>query len=203
MATWLTHLRVSERLIDKIKISDNSLFFAGSIAPDTDISPDISHWCVNGDKTTCDVGNFYCKYITNHATSSDLDFYLGYYVHLLTDVLWHKQKIKPLKLYDKATIIKVKESWKSVDYNFLSTQKEFYPIIAMRDIAKYEKQWFDYYSVSQIKDLVEYIISFCKDNSNENSNADMSVKHEIEQFIEEAAIYIYQILREAQILKRP
>ena len=63
MATWLTHLRVSERLIHQIKISDNSLFFAGSIAPDTDISPDSSHWCVNGDKRTCDVRGFYCKYI--------------------------------------------------------------------------------------------------------------------------------------------
>jgi hypothetical protein len=115
MATWLTHLRVSERLINKIKISDNSLFFAGSIAPDTDILPDTSHWCVHRDKTTCDVSNFYYKYVSNYATSSDFDFYLGYYVHLLTDVMWHKQKIAPLKVLDKAIIKNAKESWKSVD----------------------------------------------------------------------------------------
>ena len=77
MATWLTHLRVSMKLITKIKISDHSLFIAGSIAPDTNISPDISHWCVNGDKTTCDVSGFYCKYISNDSASSDFDFYLG------------------------------------------------------------------------------------------------------------------------------
>ena len=63
MATWLTHLRISERLIDKINISDHSLFFAGSIAPDTDISPAISHWCIGSDKETCDVRDFYSKYI--------------------------------------------------------------------------------------------------------------------------------------------
>jgi hypothetical protein len=196
MATWLTHLRVSERLIDKIKVSDNSLFFAGSIAPDTDILPDISHWCNNGDKTTCDVSSFYCKYISNHATSGDFDFYLGYYVHLLTDVMWQKQKITSLKMLDKDTIRNVKESWRSVDYSFLSNQKEYYPIIAMRDTTKYEKQWFDYYTLSQVKELVEYITNSCKVCSDEIPYADMNVKHEIEQFIDEVSIYIYQILKE-------
>lgn len=199
MATWLTHLRVSERLIGKVEISDNSLFFAGCIAPDTDISPDVSHWCTNGDKTTCDVDGFYKRYISNCSTSSDFDFFLGYYVHLLTDVMWHKQKIKPLSNCDNTTIKKVKESWRSVDYNFLSIQKEFYPIVAMRDTAKYKKLWFDYYSMNQIKDLVEYVISSCKDNHNKNLYIDMNAKNEIEQFIEEASIHIYQILKEVKL----
>jgi len=43
MATWLTHLRVAERVADQINISDRSLFFAGSIAPDSDMLSDISH----------------------------------------------------------------------------------------------------------------------------------------------------------------
>jgi hypothetical protein len=129
-------------------------------------------------------------------TSSDFDFYLGYYVHLLTDVMWHKQKIEPIKIFDKAIIKNIKESWKSVDYNFLSNQKEFYPIIAMRDTAKYEKQWFDYYTLSQVKELVEYITNSCKVCSDEIPYADMNVKHEIEQFIDEVSIYIYQILKE-------
>lgn len=196
MATWLTHLRVSEKLINRIKISDKSLFFAGSIAPDTVIMPDISHWCVNGDKTTCDVSGFYYKYISNYAASSDFDFYLGYYVHLLTDVMWHKQKIEPLKVFDKEVINGVKESWKSIDYYFLSIQNEFYPFIAMEDTTRYEKQWFDYYTKNQIKELVEHIISSYKVNSDEKIYVDMNVNHEIEQFIEEASNHIYQILRE-------
>lgn len=36
MATWLTHLRVAERVADQINISDRGLFFAGSIAPDSE-----------------------------------------------------------------------------------------------------------------------------------------------------------------------
>lgn len=197
MATWLTHLRVSERLIDKIKISDHSLFFAGSIAPDTNISPDVSHWCVNGDKATCDVNRFYYKHIFNYTTSSDVDFYIGYYVHLLTDVMWQKQKIKQIKMLDKETIMNIKESWRSVDYNFLLNQKQFYPINAMKDTEKYQKQWFDYYTIGQIKELVERITNSSKVNSDEDIFVDINVKLEIEQFIEEAYIHIYKILREA------
>jgi hypothetical protein len=199
MATWLTHLRVSERLINRIKISDNSLFFAGSIAPDSGISPDISHWCVNGDKSTCDVNGFFCKYLSSRTSSRDFDFYLGYYVHLLTDVMWQKQKIPSLKMLDKDSIRNVKESWRSVDYNFLSNQKEFYPIIAMRDTAKYEKQWFDYYTVTQIKEMVEYITNSCKVNNDENSYVDMNVKQEIEQFIEEASVHIIELMGEYEL----
>ena len=197
MATWLTHLRISERLIDKINISDHSLFFAGSIAPDTDISPAISHWCIGSDKETCDVRDFYSKYILKNITSSEFNFYLGYYVHLLTDVLWYKQKIKPLKTISKLVIENIKESWKSIDYSFILNQKEFYPIITMKDTVKYEKKWFDYYTMNQVKDLVEYITSSYKANSDETSHVDMNVKQEIEKFIEEASIDIYQKLKKA------
>ena len=85
MATWLTHLRVAERVADQINISDRSLFFAGSIAPDSDTIPDISHWCTNADKTTCDAQGFYIKYIPDSLHTEDKDFYWGYYIHLLTD----------------------------------------------------------------------------------------------------------------------
>lgn len=191
MATWLTHLRVADRLYDKIKINDSSLFFAGSIAPDCNISPDITHWCINGDKTTCDVYNFFCKYILNFANSIDFDFYLGYYIHLLTDILWHKQKIEPLKRCNKNLIKKVKESWKSIDYNFLSDQNNYRPLIAISETVKYEKKWFDYFSINQIKELCEYIISSCNNITYEESCVDIVVKNEIEQFIEEASGIIF------------
>lgn len=53
MATWMTHLRVADRLYNRLKISDDALYFTGCIAPDANEPPDKTHWCVNGDKTTC------------------------------------------------------------------------------------------------------------------------------------------------------
>ena len=65
----------------------------------------------------------------------------------------------------------------------------------MGDSAKYKKQWFDYYSFNQVKELVEYITNLCRVNGDENPYVDSNVKHEIEQFIDEASIHIYEILR--------
>jgi hypothetical protein len=119
MATWLTHLRVAERVSDPINISDKSSFFAGSIAPDSDTLSDISHWCANGDKTTCDAQGFYIKYISDSLHTEDKDFYWGYYIHLLTDILWHEQKIVPLKHESKDTIRVIKQKWRNVDISSL------------------------------------------------------------------------------------
>lgn len=196
MATWLTHLRIADRLFDEIKINDKTLFFAGNIAPDINISPDITHWCINGDKATCDVNSFYHEYIQYNTSSSDFDFYLGYYVHLLTDILWHKQMIEPLKRHDRDFIRNVKENWNSIDYNFLSDEKVFRPIVALSDTVKYEKQWFDYCSAGQIKELYNYIITFRKDNSCKCSCVDITIKQEIELFIEEASNFIFSILKQ-------
>ena len=147
MATWLTHLRIAEKVSAQINISDRSLFFAGSIAPDSDMPSDISHWCVNGDKTTCDVHGFYINCISDSLHVEDKDFYWGYYVHLLTDILWHEQKIMRLKHESKAAIKAIKQKWRTADIGFLSDNRNFKPLIemkyAMEYTSKYDKQRLD------------------------------------------------------------
>ncbi len=128
MATWLTHLRVAEKMSNQINITDRSLFFAGSIAPDTDIPSDISHWCTSADKTTCDAHGFYIKYISHNLQTEDKDFYYGYYIHLLTDILWHKQKITSIKNESKDKIKAIKQKWRNADLSFLADYKEFKPL---------------------------------------------------------------------------
>lgn len=69
-----------------LDIHNYPLFLVGSIAPDNAFSPFLSHWCVNGDKKTCATNRFYDEFIRNSYNKEDVDFYLGYYVHLCTDV---------------------------------------------------------------------------------------------------------------------
>ena len=159
MATWLTHLRVADKIFDRFYFRNRSLFFVGCIAPDTVVPPDISHWCTNGDKTTCDTVRFYSKYLEGRFHTADIDFYIGYYVHLLTDVSWHRQKIAPLKKYDRNVIRDVKSLWKDADYEFLSENRNFRPIMMISKAAGLEKKWFDYYSIDEISKLTKYIIS--------------------------------------------
>ena len=189
MATWLTHLRVAERVSDQIKISDRSLFFAGIIAPDSDTPSDISHWCTNADKTTCDAQGFYLKYISGSLHSGDKDFYWGYYIHLLTDILWHKKKIDPIKHESKDTKRAIKQKWRNVDMSFLADYRDFKPLTEMKYAIectnKYDKCWFDYYTDGQVKKLVGGILSNLNISKVEKQSKDSATEIEVEQFIDE------------------
>jgi hypothetical protein len=204
MATWLTHLRVAERLSDQINITDRSLFFAGSIAPDSDTLSDILHWCTNADKTTCDAQGFYIGYISGslHTEDKNLDFYWGYYIHLLIDILWHRQKIAPLKHENKDTIRAIKQKWRNVDISFLSDNRNFKPLTemkyAMECTGKYDKQWLDYYTAGQIKKLVGGILSNLDITEAAIQSRDAIMETEIEQFINECEEFIALKLKEVR-----
>jgi hypothetical protein len=197
MATCLTHLRVAEKVSDQLNISDRSSYFAGSIAPDTDMLPDISHWCINAFKTTCDAQGFYKKYISSNIHTDDKDFYYGYYIHLLTDNLWHNQKIVPLENESKDMIRAIKQKWRNVDVNFLADNEDFKPLMemeyAMKYTSKYDKPWLDYYKDGQVKKLVESVIGNLSILKIENRSRDSATESEIEQFINECIKYIGQM----------
>ena len=200
MATWLTHLRVAERVSGKINISDRSLFFAGSVAPDSDLLPDTSHWCNNANKATCDAQSFYSKHISDNLHTEDKDFYLGYYIHLLTDILWHKQKNMPLKHESKDSIRAIKQKWRNADVSFLVDCRDFKPLTEMKYTLectdKYDKRWLDYYSAGQVKKLIDTILSNINISEGENLCRDTALETEIEQFIDECLEYIEPKLKE-------
>lgn len=200
MATWLTHLRISERVSDQINISDRSLFFAGSIAPDSDAPSDISHWCANGDKTTCDAQGFYISCISDSPHAEDKDFYWGYYVHLLTDILWHEQKIVPLRHESKDAIKAIKQKWRTADIGFLSDNRIFEPLIKMKyemeHTNKYDKRWLDYYIAGQVKKLVGGILSSLDIAEATIQSKDAVMDREIEQFIDDCSEFVALKLKE-------
>ena len=51
MATWLTHLRVAEKIKERIRDIDLDYFMAGSIAPDSG-KKEITHFCKGTDILT-------------------------------------------------------------------------------------------------------------------------------------------------------
>ena len=181
MATWLTHIRVAELVYNRLCIiKDAPLFFAGSIAPDNGFEADISHWCVNGDKSTCDIKGFYRDYVLNRRSSTELDFYIGYYVHLYTDLVWQKQKILPL-IKQGTDIKSIKQAWQKVDAQFLSENNNYYPMTMLAQANNIEKKWFDYCDVLTVKSLRDDIVQLC--NRQSPVKADIDAQNEIDQFI--------------------
>lgn len=99
MATWVTHLMIADRVLEKVPWLDRRGFCVGNIAPDCNIenedwtqftpSREVTHWMSDDRKTTTDSERFYQEYIENRKqeinTKEEYSFLLGYYAHLITD----------------------------------------------------------------------------------------------------------------------
>lgn len=99
MASWLTHLRVAEKIKQKIPEIDFSYFIIGSIAPDSEEPEDDSI-------SKMDDSVFFDSYLKPEKimtrSDSTRSFLWGYYFHLITDKLWLEDYFRPLSLQYKS-----------------------------------------------------------------------------------------------------
>lgn len=100
MASWTIHLIIADRLMQKLNNIDQEYFVIGSIAPDCGIKagngyiPDseTTHLTHNGNnKSNCDYQFIMDNYVKNSRSVEERSFWLGYYAHLVTDVIWSTQ----------------------------------------------------------------------------------------------------------------
>ena len=100
MASWMVHLRITDKLIEKIPKLTPVEFVVGNIAPDSGVPNEdwstftpnttISHFKTDG--KNAEPSAFARKYFTPEQRADyneqQYSFYLGYLTHLITDVLW-------------------------------------------------------------------------------------------------------------------
>jgi len=112
MASWLMHLRIAERIKQRIPGIDFPYFIIGSIAPDSKVPYESQENCTPSKDTT------HCKYKNNAAANMDesvffnkylipekiiirsdrtRSFLWGYYFHLIADKLWLDKYFKPFQ----------------------------------------------------------------------------------------------------------
>ena len=108
MATWMTHLRVADKLLDRIPDLSPIEFIMGNMAPDSGIpnpdgitfTPSVQVSQYRDDdgtgKKSINISSFVEEYFTpTHRAaynSRQYAFYLGYLTHLMTDMLWSDQR---------------------------------------------------------------------------------------------------------------
>jgi len=137
MATWITHLRIAENLLDRISGLDAEKFALGSVGPDSG-KPDekwenftpgnaITHFggYSTAKREISDL-EFYRRYLLPLRSAPDKDlasFRLGYFFHLLTDNLWSEKIGRPTQrrwaeqfAADKDFIWEVKKDWYGLDF---------------------------------------------------------------------------------------
>ncbi len=183
MASWMIHLRIADKLLDYLFDIEREEFIMGNIAPDSGEpnedetayipSKELSHYKRRGEDGRSRIcpEKFAEIYLTKEKRSTytrrQYSFYLGYYIHLLTDVMWHKEVLESTAILyseeakDKKEFIKkCKGDWYGQDHLFLKREPDFRAFCIYKNITDFVNTYIDIFSERAFENRKEYIISF-------------------------------------------
>lgn len=95
-------------------------------------------------------------------------FYLGYYDHLLTDILWAQEIVSSLKEKDaeayqknpQETIWKWKGDWYDLDFLYLKQHPDFRSFQIYENAVGFENMYLDFFAKDAFDNRRQYITSF-------------------------------------------
>lgn len=229
MATWIVHLRIAQNLFEQIDGLNQEYFLIGNLGPDLNIQDeddretfrppgDVTHFrTLSDDKFWCSDLDFYRKYLSKPKWAGRgpkrFSFLLGYFFHLLTDNLWHREVGAPTQAQyserfdaDPDFIWEVKRDWYGLDFIYLQDHQDasfWLPFIH----SEYNQDYLDFFPPDAIQKKLAYIKSFYQhrnENTTELINRDFIFLSQdtMNAFIAQSTARIYQIyqgLRENSI----
>jgi hypothetical protein len=146
MGTWISHLRIAEELLKHIPDLDEVTFTFGNLSPDsgipnadwTEFDPpkEVTHFLRRGagEHAIHDLV-YYRQYLADIRPQDDLKLYsfrLGYFFHLICDILWARRIASTTKrdfkhLFDadpKKAVSTVKDDWYGLDQLYVGAHPE-------------------------------------------------------------------------------
>jgi len=138
MPTPIVHLCTAKKILESLDVNDKSVFYLGSISPDAFyLAP-----------TYYDLDGYYERHKTAHFTNRDFsawkrsvmrfieknntnknrDFYLGYGVHILTDIYWKE-----------TTFLEFRQRFNPDEYTHDERRKMFYNDAEIFEYELYKK----------------------------------------------------------------
>lgn len=181
MATWMVHLRIADGIMREIPKLERQEFIMGNIAPDSGVPNDdwsvftpntnVSHFKTDGEIT---VPLFSDKYMNKELwagySEREKSFFLGYYVHLLTDVLWKENIVDPsiqrfseLFEKDKDAIWKLKEDWYDLDHLFLKKNPCFRTFLEYENAVGFTNTFMEEFAEDALDDRRAYVSNFYRE----------------------------------------
>ncbi len=212
MATWGLHIRIAEALLEKGYDFNEEKFLVGNIGPDCgqpnddwskfDPPTEISHWI---DCKQINPENFYNKYLKKENEDLEMkSFYIGYFVHLLTDNLW-RNKIKLKKRSDEnyaelntneKFIWTIKKDWYDLDHLYFRDNPESIFHRIFKNVEEFPN-YLDYYPKGAVIRQVKFITNYYL---NPSDNLDRKYlylnKEEMNIFVNESLNTLESILSE-------
>jgi len=185
MASWMIHLRIADKLLDRLANIEITEFIMGNIAPDSGVpnedwsvftpSGDISHFkeeSLDGWKNI-NIDKFINEHFTieqiKRYTNKEFSFFLGYYTHLLTDIEWVKQICKPSEEKFASLcneigrvnfIWTLKKDWYDLDFLYLKKNPEFRAFILYEQAKDFRNTFMDIFAEDAFENRRQYITGF-------------------------------------------
>ena len=210
MASWMIHLRIADKLLDKIPALSPIEFIMGNMAPDSGIpnedwsafspSTAISHYRVDDGhgRKVIEVHRYLRDFFTPEHRKSyneqQYSFYLGYYIHLLTDVLWSELVAWPVReKYPHAGWNEIKEDWYAQDFLYLRKHPGFRAFRAYLGSVGFVNRYMDFFAPDAFDNRRAYITSFYL-QSQENLDREYRylTEEDANSFVEQAVSSILQ-----------
>lgn len=219
MASWMVHLRIASMLLDLIPGLSATEFILGNMAPDSGVpnedwtkfspSTQVSHFRTDdgSGRKQIDLDAYLSKYFSpalrERYDEKQYSFYLGYYTHLLTDVLWSENIAVPtmekfsaeFAAGKRAAMARVKEDWYDLDYLYLRKNPGFRAFEIYRNATGFRNTFMEEFSPDAFDDRREYIVNFyLQPNDNLDRAYPYLTEADAEQFTAESAARILDIL---------
>ena len=181
MASWMVHLRIADLLLNRISGLCPTEFIVGNIAPDSGVpnedwsvftpSTTVSHFRTPRHKKAdpeCFAQKYFTAKHTKTYTPEELSFYLGYLVHLMTDVAWSNNILYPAKerfadewaADSNACIWRMKEDWYDLDFMYLRDHPNFRAFRIYQDAIGFENRFMEEFATDAFENRRQYITGF-------------------------------------------
>ena len=223
MPSWMIHFNIAEYLTGKFVELNTDAFIVGNIGPDcsqrdvttSQLSPhtNITHFTRTGRKLDIDIEGFYTRYLQS---SNDNDeaflFYLGYYVHLFTDLKWTEQIWLPIKEKHKDEISslntflnEVKNEWNIHDQQLFQNNPGIPAFVLFCSLNVFENKYLDFYGNDAFSDSIKsirehYLICDNKCDRKKDEEYRYYIPEEGELFVSRCASEIYKIITQKEEL---
>ena len=219
MASWMIHLRIADRLSDRIPGLDETAFVVGNIAPDSgvpnedrsDYSPpkSVSHYRIKGaDGASFDLDSFvrerFSPELIRSCSLREFSFFLGYYTHLLTDAEWIREVLRPSFAAHpeksgtdpEAFIRELKRDWYDLDFRFLEEHPDFRAFRVCEQSAGFRNDLMDVFSEDAFSSRCGYICGFYRgEHGNLYREYPYMTPEQADQFVSGAARRVLSALR--------
>ncbi|NLY36036.1 MAG: zinc dependent phospholipase C family protein [Tissierellia bacterium] len=174
MATWMAHIRIAKSLLRYLE-ADPKQLIVGSIGPDCGYITDegflpqkpLTHWQLKPKSKEVFSEFFFQDYLKGQRGDENYDFYLGYYLHLITDIKWHEMVSRPIMEnymqtlgWDPLFLQEVRKDWYDIDRLYLRQHPQDYAYQVFQGIRSFPNIYLPFFSEDAFEKKIDFICKF-------------------------------------------